>query len=78
MSPLLGALGYFLIVFVVAGEEAAGGLDILTTGAADSTDDAVVGEVVAEGFHSLLIRGGEVDSRDFVPADEVDTARETT
>lgn len=41
-------------------EHAAGGEDVFTAGTADSTGNAVSGQIVAEGNHPLLIAGREV------------------
>ena len=62
---------------VLAGEEAAGGHDVLTPRGADGAGDAVGVEVVLEARHSLGRGGLEGDVGRGVETDEVDAAIES-
>ena len=58
-------------------EQSAGCEDVLSATGTDGRNDAVVGQVVAQRFHALLVRGGERNVWYFVETDEVDAARQT-
>ncbi len=61
---------------MIAREETASSHDVFATRATDGADDAIVGKIVAEPYHTLVVRTVHVHAWNGVPTDEIDAASE--
>ena len=61
---------------MIAREESASSHDVFATRATDGADDAIVGEIVAQPNHALVVRTVHVHAWNGVPTDEIDAASE--
>ena len=61
----------FVTFYLLRTQQAAGGEDILTTTGSDGGKHTMGRQIIAQGFHTLLVRARQVDTRDLMESDQV-------